>query len=732
MFYIADAEDLPRIKQPSGEMIERDPWITCYFIGAGTTPNANDAATIQRFNNYKIRVHFVNESAHSVVEALLYDFVFVSETISSNNLGTGYREFKKPLMLQEGGCLDTLRWSPNNGVTTATETDIDFDSKYKHFRFSGNADVTVSGITLNVSTSLVADVIPLAQHPSSSDQKVIAVIPRGAALDSGYTQKSLGIWYGLWTRTTALAPAGVELERNLIKLIRQEIGKEYANNLPIAFTDPQEDGARFRLPDSKLLMPELLLGRKPTGLVEIDWNNPIISAYKPIGIFLLDLNHRKNLVNNASLDLSTTKSFNAKSVTVDGNNNSYLDLLPDSSVIPLDGVTIICAGDFRAGTSNNNCGFGIADGATGARCGTHLPYSDGTVYWDFGDYSVDGRITYDGGAVGYHQWVFTHGNGEKAIWKDGIQVSQSVGAETRISLNAEFGLGYHAASTKPDANYVDYTYFYIFPVLPDSVIRALAKNPYQFLKPKAQAPLALEHQGAGSYLPDARMEVPELLIPKRRPTGAVTIDWGKSITKGLIKYNIFQQNPRDLVTGFSGALQGGAVITPDGLFCDGVDSEYYDAEAGIPDLTDMTIFISMNAATDYTAWTTLLSASRSNDVEIIRFYWQSTTGSILSPKGNAGVFTATTDTVDKGVRNQTFAVRSQSETDNFWINGVKDPTSKSRLYGMTQMTKMYVGSRGGSSYTKATIHCVAMYNRALSDAEVKALHDNPYRFLIPE
>jgi hypothetical protein len=38
---------------------------------------------------------------------------------------------------------------------------------------------------------------------------------------------------------------------------------------------------------------------------------------------------------------------------------------------------------------------------------------------------------------------------------------------------------------------------------------------------------------AGFFIPDPRFEMPELLIPGRKPIGPVVIDWDKSLTRGL-------------------------------------------------------------------------------------------------------------------------------------------------------------------------------------------------------
>lgn len=58
------------------------------------------------------------------------------------------------------------------------------------------------------------------------------------------------------------------------------------------------------------------------------------------------------------------------------------------------------------------------------------------------------------------------------------------------------------------------------------------------------------------YIPDPRFEMPELLVPKRKPTGPMEIDWSHPLTKNLIFNTIITEPlPRDLVTGIAPTVQ---------------------------------------------------------------------------------------------------------------------------------------------------------------------------------
>lgn len=74
------------------------------------------------------------------------------------------------------------------------------------------------------------------------------------------------------------------------------------------------------------------------------------------------------------------------------------------------------------------------------RLGAHVPYSDGTVYWDFGGASGANRLTWAGytksAAVDY--WVFTAGPAGMAIYYNGVQVAVSTTAVTRSVATSNF------------------------------------------------------------------------------------------------------------------------------------------------------------------------------------------------------------------------------------------------------------------------------------------------------
>jgi len=80
--------------------------------------------------------------------------------------------------------------------------------------------------------------------------------------------------------------------------------------------------------------------------------------------------------------------------------------------------------------------FGVEDGglADSSRCGAHVPYSDGNVYWDYGGNGAPNRLVVGGLSftTNVEKWIFTAGPQGSNIWRDGIKVGSQSTPLTRI------------------------------------------------------------------------------------------------------------------------------------------------------------------------------------------------------------------------------------------------------------------------------------------------------------
>lgn len=87
--------------------------------------------------------------------------------------------------------------------------------------------------------------------------------------------------------------------------------------------------------------------------------------------------------------------------------------------------------------------FGIiAPTANANRAGGHAPFSDGTVYWDFGGQAGANRITWTGYTAGteVEYWVFVAGARGSAIYYQGLLRSSQGTGITRTAENKTVGI----------------------------------------------------------------------------------------------------------------------------------------------------------------------------------------------------------------------------------------------------------------------------------------------------
>lgn len=108
--------------------------------------------------------------------------------------------------------------------------------------------------------------------------------------------------------------------------------------------------------------------------------------------------------------------------------------------------------------------------------------------------------------------------------------------------------------------------------LTDAEHAEIARDPYQFLKPKHN-PVMYLPEPKGFKVPAKQLAAPELLIPGRKPIGPVEIDWTNPLSKGLhhvFLHNSLQGGIKDLVSGlllpFSDSVTPGDGISLRGDF----------------------------------------------------------------------------------------------------------------------------------------------------------------------
>lgn len=126
--------------------------------------------------------------------------------------------------------------------------------------------------------------------------------------------------------------------------------------------------------------------------------------------------------------------------------SDYWQINPgNADVFPATSITVAVIRRKLDTTARASTLFGTGGGA-GNECGTHCPYSDSTVYWDFGGFSGSNRlsVSISGSIVStLETWVFRAGKLGSAIYRNGrVIASQSTAiSRSQGALNVQINQG---------------------------------------------------------------------------------------------------------------------------------------------------------------------------------------------------------------------------------------------------------------------------------------------------
>jgi hypothetical protein len=163
----------------------------------------------------------------------------------------------------------------------------------------------------------------------------------------------------------------------------------------------------------------------------------------------------RNLLNGESVVLSGGATWeagpkgNSGRVYASGASagTSLIQLAADSSsILPTSGgFTIALHYRKTDTTARNTGGFGlniVSDVVS--RAGAHFPWSDGTVYFDYGNQTAGFRLSIGGLTFGDHFWVFTTGPRGMEIWQNGVKRASNADNPSRTGTTQPYYIGNHA------------------------------------------------------------------------------------------------------------------------------------------------------------------------------------------------------------------------------------------------------------------------------------------------
>ena len=148
-----------------------------------------------------------------------------------------------------------------------------------------------------------------------------------------------------------------------------------------------------------------------------------------------------NVFNGEEASLSGSAAFNdigVKFSTVD----DYVELGVLNSDQPSDAVTVLCHYEKTDATNRASTAFGLSSASDSNRLLTHLPYTNGNVYWDFGGVVTGtSRLIVSGLSFGDDLWGFTAGARGMEIWQNGDKVASHGNSAVRLTNGYPLVLG---------------------------------------------------------------------------------------------------------------------------------------------------------------------------------------------------------------------------------------------------------------------------------------------------
>jgi len=229
----------------------------------------------------------------------------------------------------------------------------------------------------------------------------------------------------------------------------------------------------------------------------------------------------------------------------------------------------------------------------------------------------------------------------------------------------------------------------------------------------------------------------------RQPQYPVGIDWGNPVTRGLV-FATAENNPTlDAVTGKLGSLSGTPpVLTPStrGIAAKGVGTGHYSfgtrADIGPSGTDKITVFVLADNINDTSCSGMFVSKTETlynfrlgvnSGPQQFAFGVASVAEVVMFPTSSMGAL------APYGSRVVPVAGVYDGANAAIFVDGLRRATVAKTGTFQAPGDAFSVLSRGdsGERLSGASVLFVAIWNRALSDAEIKSLSDNPWQIFSP-
>lgn len=246
------------------------------------------------------------------------------------------------------------------------------------------------------------------------------------------------------------------------------------------------------------------------------------------------------------------------------------------------------------------------------------------------------------------------------------------------------------------------------------------------------------------WLPDSRLEMPELLEPGRKPVGNVKIDWEHPLTKGLVYMSLYtEEGAVNLASGERTISTNSPIAIAEKGYCadqSGADSSRIEAlneEIAITDKVTCMALINPDNTSSYFGIF---------DKSVVSVSLSGLGFSLYTRTSNPFLRMAVTGST--ATNHQSSASEGLTANVWQWAVGICDGSGVNSYVNKKPNT--YQAGAAGSFYTNKNLKLGAMsndaqhtslfngqravdlvFNTALSEQDIFSLQDDPYQFLIP-
>lgn len=183
------------------------------------------------------------------------------------------------------------------------------------------------------------------------------------------------------------------------------------------------------------------LAKPPPGAT-IRWGHPLAFGLKALVVFNEGAGMPRDLVRGRLATPGGSPGWATETLGRAGraaSTSDYWSLGDSRAIASLTSASVLLIRRKTDATNRDSSAFGPNDSLGSVRLGSHCPFTDGIIYWDFGNSAAPNRITWSGWTnTGIDRFAFVGGRRGLALYHNGILRASSSTPVTRSATTADF------------------------------------------------------------------------------------------------------------------------------------------------------------------------------------------------------------------------------------------------------------------------------------------------------